>query len=42
VEPCDLKCRPACLEGCLLTEEDRAAARADAAFTKAGRERLSP
>ena len=38
VEPCDGKCRPACLEGCLLTEEERAAIRADAAAMKAGGE----
>ncbi len=42
VEPCDGQCRPACLEGCLLTQEDRAAVRADAAEAKAGRARLSP
>ena len=42
VEPCDGQCRPACLEGCLLAEEDRAAVRADAVKTKAGQERLSP
>jgi len=42
VEPCDGKCRPACLDGCLLTEKDRAAVRSDAATTTAGRERISP
>jgi len=28
VEPCDGQCRPACVEGCLLTEADRAAVHA--------------
>jgi len=41
IEPCDGNCRPACLEGCLLTGEKRAAVRADAATTTTGRERLS-
>jgi cation diffusion facilitator family transporter len=30
VEPCDGQCRPACLEGCLLTEAERAAVRSQA------------
>jgi cation diffusion facilitator family transporter len=41
IEPCDGTCRPACLEGCRLTPEDRAAVCAGAAAAKAGRERLS-
>lgn len=36
VEPCDGQCRPACLEGCLLTPEDRAAVCAGAAAAKGG------
>jgi cation diffusion facilitator family transporter len=32
VEPCDGKCRPACLEGCLLTETERAAIQAQASL----------
>jgi cation diffusion facilitator family transporter len=31
VEPCDGKCRPACLEGCLLSELERDAVRSEAA-----------
>jgi cation diffusion facilitator family transporter len=42
IEPCDGNCRPACLEGCLLTGEKRAAVRADAAATTTGQEQLSP
>jgi cation diffusion facilitator family transporter len=30
LEPCDGQCRPACLEGCVLAEADRAAVRARA------------
>jgi cation diffusion facilitator family transporter len=34
IEPCDGKCRPACIEGCLLTEENRAAVHAQAVASR--------
>jgi cation diffusion facilitator family transporter len=37
VEPCDGKCRPACVEGCLLTEVERAAIQAKALIPRPGR-----
>ncbi|MEI8192217.1 MAG: cation diffusion facilitator family transporter [candidate division NC10 bacterium] len=37
VEPCDGKCRPACLEGCLLTETERAAIQAQASLQRQGK-----
>lgn len=37
VEPCDGKCRPACLEGCLLIEAERAAIQAQASLRRQGK-----
>ncbi len=37
VEPCDGKCRPACLEGCLLSETERVAIQAQASPRRHGK-----
>ena len=37
VEPCDGRCRPACIEGCLLAEDERAAIRAQASPRRQGK-----
>jgi cation diffusion facilitator family transporter len=37
VEPCDGKCRPACIEGCLLAEGERAAMQAQASLQRQGK-----
>ena len=37
VEPCDGRCRPACIEGCLLTETERAAIQAQASPHRQGK-----
>jgi cation diffusion facilitator family transporter len=37
VEPCDGKCRPACVEGCLLAEDERAAIHAQASRRRRGK-----
>ena len=37
VEPCDGRCRPACIEGCLLAEDERAAIQAQASPRRRGK-----
>ena len=37
VEPCDGRCRPACIEGCLLAEDERAAIHAQASPRRQGK-----
>jgi cation diffusion facilitator family transporter len=37
VEPCDGRCRPACIEGCLLAEDERAAIHAQAPPRRRGK-----
>ena len=41
VEPCDGRCRPACIEGCLLAEDERAAIHAQASPRRQGKKTRS-